>query len=189
MNAATYRLLMLVREFDERCGWQKWGLRSCAEWLAWRCELSMSAAREKVRTAHALREMPAISAAFEDGRLSYSKVRALTRVIEYRDEDTLLDYALRVSATQVEERCREIRNAAPESIGGAWRAWEHRSLVVSRDPARGMIKITVEVPTEDGEVIAKAIERVADAGDAALGLEFAIARRGWRRSSRFERFG
>jgi hypothetical protein len=40
MNAATYRLLMLVREFDERCGWQKWGLRSCAEWLAWRCEQS-----------------------------------------------------------------------------------------------------------------------------------------------------
>ncbi len=178
MNAATYRLLMLVREFDERCGWQKWGLRSCAEWLPWRCELSTSAAREKVRTAHALREMPAISAAFEDGRLSYSKVRALTRVVEYRDEGTLLDYALRVSATQVEERCREIRNAAPESIGAAWRAWEHRSLVVSRDPARGMIKITVEVPTEDGEVIAKAIERVADAGDAALGLEFTAARRG-----------
>jgi hypothetical protein len=173
MNVATYRLLMLVREFDERCGWQKWGLRSCAEWLAWRCDLSMSAAREKVRTAHALREMPAISAAFESGRLSYSKVRALSRVVEYHDEDSLLDYALRVTAAQVEERCREIRNAAPESVGKAWRAWEHRSLVVSRDPVRGMLKITVEVPIEDGEVIAKAIERVADAGDAALGLEFA----------------
>jgi uncharacterized protein DUF222/HNH endonuclease len=177
MNAETYRMLMLVREFDDRCGWQKWGLRSCAEWLAWRCDLSLSAAREKVRTAQALRELPAISAAFEDGRLSYSKVRALTRVVEYRDEDSLLDYALRVSAAQVEERCREIRNAMPESIGTAWRAWEHRSLVVSRDPGRGMLTITVEVPIEDGEVIAKAIERVADAGDAALGLEFVAARK------------
>ena len=114
MNIETYRMLMLVREFDDRLGWQKWGLRSCAEWLAWRCELSLSAAREKVRTAQALREMPAISAAFEDGRLSYSKVRALTRVVEYHDEDSLLAYALQVSAEQVEERCREIRNASPE---------------------------------------------------------------------------
>jgi len=102
----------------------------------------------------ALRDTPAIAAAFEDGRLSYSKVRALTRVVECRDEDTLLAYALEVSAEQLEERCREIRNASPEqSVGGAWRAWEHRSLIVSRDPARAMLKITVELPIEDGEVV------------------------------------
>ncbi len=177
MTTATYRMLMLVREFDDRCGWQKWGFRSCAEWLAWRCDLTLSTAREKVRTAQALREMPTISAAFEDGRLSYSKARALTRVAEYHDAEALLDYALRVTAPQLEERCREIRNAAPESIGTAWRAWEHRSLVISRDPARGTLRISVEVPIEDGEVIAKAIECVADAGDAATGLEFAAARK------------
>ncbi|HEX5049052.1 MAG TPA: DUF222 domain-containing protein [Gammaproteobacteria bacterium] len=177
LNVETYRILMLVREFDDRCGWQKWGYRNCAEWLAWSCDLGMSAARERVRTAQALREMPAIAAAFEDGRLSYSKVRALTRVVEYRDEEQLLDYALRVSAEQVEDRCREIRNGAPESTAGAWRAWEHRSLIISRDAARGMMKITVEVPIEDGEVIANAIERVADAGDAAIGPEFAAARK------------
>src|SRR6185369_4729299 len=131
---------------------------------------SLSAAREHVRTAHALREVPAIAAAFADGRLSYSKVRALTRVVEYRDEDTLLDYALKVSAEQLEERCREIRNASPEeSVAGAWRAWERRSLIVSRDPARGMLKITVELPIEDGEVVVNAIERAADEGDAAVG--------------------
>src|SRR5262245_14711806 len=82
VNVQTYQILLLVREFDDRCGWQKWGLRNCAEWLAWSCDLSMSTARERVRTAHALREMPAIAAALEDGRLSYSKVRALTRVVE-----------------------------------------------------------------------------------------------------------
>jgi Domain of unknown function (DUF222)/HNH endonuclease len=173
MNTQTYRLLLLVRELDDRFGWQKWGLRSCAEWLAWRCDLSLSAAREKMRTAHALRRMPAVSAAFEDGRLSYSKVRALTRVVDCLDEDALLDYALRVTAAQLEERCREIRNSSPESVGTAWRAWEHRSLVVSRDPARGMLRITVEMPVEDGEMVVRAIERVAEAGDEAIGLEFA----------------
>lgn len=85
INTHRYRMLMLVREFDDRMGWQKWSMGNCAEWLAWRCDLSLSAAREHVRTAHALREMPAIAAAFQDGRLSYSKVRALTRVVEYRD--------------------------------------------------------------------------------------------------------
>jgi hypothetical protein len=178
MNAETYRMLMLVREFDERLGWQKWGLPSCAEWLAWRCGLSLSAAREKVRTAHALREMPAVAAAFEDGRLSYSKVRALTRVVEYGGEETLLAYALEVTAAQVDERCREIRNANPDdSTAGAFRAWEHRSLTVYRDRARGMMKITVDVPIGDGEVIAQAIERAAEVCDAANGLEFAAARK------------
>jgi hypothetical protein len=67
MNAETYRMLLLVRDFDDRFGFARWGLRSCAEWLAWSCGLSLSAAREKVRTAQALRTLPAISAAFADG--------------------------------------------------------------------------------------------------------------------------
>ena len=182
MSSQTYRLLVLVRELDDRFGWQKWGMRSCAEWLAWRCDLSLSAAREKMRTAHALRHLPAISAAFGDGRLSYSKVRALTRVVDLVDEESLLDYALRVTASQLEERCREIRNSRPESVGTAWRAWEHRSLVVFRDPVRGMVRITVEMPMEDGEIVAKAIERVAEAGDEAIGLEFAAGHGGVRES-------
>src|SRR5690606_25464874 len=107
LNAETYRLLLLVREFDDRRGWEKSGCRNCAEWFAFRCQLSLSAAREKVRTAQALRRMPAIAQAFAEGRLSYSKVRALTRVAEFHDEQQLLDYALRATAVQVEERCRE----------------------------------------------------------------------------------
>jgi hypothetical protein len=172
MNAQTYELLVLVREFDDRFGWAKWGLRNCAEWLAWRCGLSLSAAREKVRAAQALRGMPATSAAFADGLLSYSKVRALTRVADMHDEDSLLDYALGATAPQVEERCRQIRNVAPESRGSAWRAWERRSLTLIRDGARGLIRISVEVPMEQGEVIAQAIERAAENGDSAMGIEF-----------------
>ena len=96
-------------------------------------------------------------------------------VVDLIDEDSLLDYALRVTASQLEERCREIRNSTPESVGAAWKAWEHRSLVVSRDPLRGMLRITVEMPVEDGEVVVKAIERVAESTDEATGIEFASA--------------
>ena len=74
INAATYELLVLVREFDERAGWLKWGFEHCADWLHWRCDLSVGAAREKVRVAHALKILPEVSGAFREGELSYSKV-------------------------------------------------------------------------------------------------------------------
>jgi hypothetical protein len=176
MNAETYQMLVLVRELDDRLGWAQWGLRTCAEWLAWRCGMSLSAAREKVRTAQALRRAPAISAAFADGLLSYSKVRALTRVVDLHDEDTLLAYALRATASQVEDRCRQIRNGTAESAGGAWRAWERRSLKLFRDEARGVLRISVELPIEQGEIVARALERAVESGDSALGLELAAAR-------------
>ena len=173
INSASYRLLMLVREFDDRLGWAKWSFTNCAEWLAWRCGLSLSAAREKVRAAQALRELPAISAAFADGRLSYSKVRALTRAAELGDEQLLLDYALQATAAQVEERCRQIRNVAPESAAAAMRRWMQRSLTVWRNESHGTMTIKLEVPVEEGELIAHAIDRAVAAGEAASGPEFA----------------
>jgi hypothetical protein len=78
LDAATARLLELLREFDARGGWD--GARSCAEWLSWRVGLDLGAARERVRVARALGGLPLLSAALARGELSYSKVRALTRV-------------------------------------------------------------------------------------------------------------
>ena len=178
INAQSYRLLLLVREFDDRLGWAKWSFRNCAEWLAWRCGVSLSAAREKVRTAQALRSLPAISAAFAHGRLSYSKVRALTRAAQAHDEDLLLAYALQATAAQVEERCRQIRNVYPESVHGAQRVWERRSLSVFRNPERGTLTISVELPLEDGEVITRALDCAVEAGEVATGPEFAES--SWR---------
>jgi hypothetical protein len=171
MNAESYRMLVLVRDFDDRFGYAKWSFKTCAEWLAWRCGLSPSAAREKVRTAQALRWLPVLSRAFADGRLSYSKVRALTRVAHAHDEDLLLRYALDASVMQVEERCRQLRNVQPESVHEARRSWERRSLTVWRDEARGTMRITVEVPIEEGELIANAIDCAVAAGEVSTGLE------------------
>jgi hypothetical protein len=176
----TYRLLMLVADFDDRFGWARWGFRNCAEWLAYRCDLSISTAREKVRMAHALRLMPKTAAAFEDGRLSYSKARALTRVVEIHNEQQLLDYALRVTAPQVEDRCRELRNANPDSVTGALRAWQRRSLTLVRNETRGVVTISVELPLEQGEWVAQALERAVAAGEAATGIEFAACSDGAR---------
>jgi hypothetical protein len=171
INEQSYRFLVLLREFDDRFGWVKWSCRSCAEWLAWRCGISVSAAREHVCTAHALRALPAISAAFAGGKLSYSKVRALTRAALLHDEDLLLAYALQATAAQVEERCRQIRNAAPESADEAQRSWKRRSLSIRRNAANGMLRITIELPIEEGEIVARAIEHAVEVGDVATGPE------------------
>jgi hypothetical protein len=178
LNAETYRMLVLVRDFDARFGWAKWGCASCAEWLAWRCGLSPSAAREKVRTANALRALPAISAAFADGKLSYSKVRALTRVAASHDEDLLLAYALAATAAQVEERCRQIRNAEPDSVHAARHAWQRRSLTLFPDRERNSVRIVVELPADEGELVGRAVDSAVAAGEAALGVEFAGERSG-----------
>jgi hypothetical protein len=90
INSATYELLIMIREFDERAGWTQWGFDNCAEWLAWHCDLSMTTAREKVRVAHALKQLPLISQAFSTGELSYSKVKAMTRVARRDNERQLL---------------------------------------------------------------------------------------------------
>lgn len=171
LNAECYRLLVLVREFDDRMGYAKWSFKTCAEWLSWRCDIGLSAAREKVRTAQVLRHLPAISAAFADGRLSYTKARALTRVALEHDEDLLLAYALRATAPQVEERCRQIRNVSPDSVHGARRAWQRRGLTLWRDEARGVLRLTVELPIEEGELIARAIDCAVAAGEVAIGVE------------------
>ena len=89
LDAATARLLELIREFDARGGWGN-GFRSCAEWLTWRIGLAPNAAREHVRVARALAVLPRLSRALVRGELSYSKVRALTRVATPETEERLL---------------------------------------------------------------------------------------------------
>jgi len=162
INASTYELLVLVRQFDERAGWLKWGLANCAEWLHWRCDLSMSAAREKVRVAHALKVLPAITAGFANGELSYSKVRPLTRVARPDNEESLRSFALKTTASRVEERCRELRCGTVASVDEANRAHCCRALRMHRDADRGMMTITVELPLETGELLEKALDRARD---------------------------
>src|SRR5690606_36463710 len=101
LNAANHRWLALIAEFDRREGWADGSTRSCAHWLGWKCGIDLGAAREKVRVARALEALPRISAAMAGRELSYSKVRALSRVATPATEDTLLMIALHGTAAQI----------------------------------------------------------------------------------------
>ena len=107
IQAATYELLFLIRQFDQREGWSEFA--SCAHWLSWRIGLAPGAAREHVRVARALADLPMLSDAMRRGVISYSKVRAVTRVATPETEQTLLDVALAGTAAHVEQVVRAWR--------------------------------------------------------------------------------
>ncbi|MGI9295388.1 MAG: DUF222 domain-containing protein [Pseudomonadales bacterium] len=90
INAATYRFLALIAEFEKRQAWAGDGYRSCAHWLNVRCGIGLPAARDRVRVALALEALPNISRAFAEGKLSFSKAREMTRVANAANEDYLL---------------------------------------------------------------------------------------------------
>ena len=122
LNAANYRFLKLLDEFDRHEGWAGDGIRSLAHWLNFKCGLGHLVAREKVRGARALRALPLIDAAFERGEISYSKVRAMTRVATPENEVELLNIARHGTAAHMERlvrayrRCRKQVDAAPGEL-------------------------------------------------------------------------
>src|SRR6266851_794064 len=105
LDAATARLLELIRAFDARGGWNT-GFRSCAAWPSWRVGLDLGAARERVRVARALWMLPLLAEALARGELSYAKVRALTRVATPETEARLLGVGRAGTAAHVERIVR-----------------------------------------------------------------------------------
>ncbi len=101
--AAESRLLTLIREFDDKEYWARLGFCSCAHWLNFKCGIGMNAAREKVRVANALAKLPKMDERFSKGELSYSKVRAMTRIADETNEDYLLMIAKHGTAHHVEK--------------------------------------------------------------------------------------
>ena len=79
-NVIEHKLLTLIRLYDRHEAWGSGGFLSCADWLSWRIGLGLKAARERVRVARALAALDKIDAVFGRGELSYSQVRAITRV-------------------------------------------------------------------------------------------------------------
>jgi len=120
VDAGVGRWLLLVGEFDRRKGYERWECRSTAFWLNWQCGISMRTGQEQVRVGRALLEYPGVADALRSGRLSYSKVRAITRVVTPETEATLIDLASAVPASQIErvvagrKRVDVLENAAAD---------------------------------------------------------------------------
>jgi Asp-tRNA(Asn)/Glu-tRNA(Gln) amidotransferase C subunit len=157
LDAGTQRLLTDVRRFDVEEMWGAQGCLSCAHWLNWRCGIALGAAREKVRVARALGSLPLIDDALRLGQVSYSKVRAMTRVATPENERQLLDLATASTASQLEKICRLFdqmvrpdRQPEPER----WMRVAHTD--------DGMVRIDVKVRREEAARLLEACRASAE---------------------------
>ena len=147
----------MLREFDERSGWSC-GFRSCAHWLNWRTGLELGAPREKVRVARALAALPYISAAMERGEISFSKVRALTRIATPANEEELLGFAKAGTAAHVERLVRSWRRI-DRSVEQRKEERRHESLFLrAYTDEDGMVVIRARLAPEAGAAFLKALE-------------------------------
>lgn len=166
LAAGECRWLLFVAEYDRREGWRGWGCRTAAFWLSWKCGLDPRTARQKLRVAHALTSFPRIRDEFAAGRLTYSKVRALTRIATPESEDDLVNIGLSGTAAHIEALARgyrrverqEIRaeaSSAPATDPATWRGVQF----VDDDGSTVMIARLTE---EETELVRRALDSAGD---------------------------
>jgi hypothetical protein len=163
VHAATYRLLVMIAEFDDLHGWEREGHKDCARWLAFRTGIELHAAREKVRAARALAGLPAISASMSRGELSFSKVRALTRVATPETEAELLELSRGATASQTERLVRgwKLGSRIDEDERERLRH-DSRTFSVFVDE-EGMYVVQGRLTPEVGAALMRAVEAASDA--------------------------
>lgn len=159
----TCAFLLMLSEFDEREG-LRWfpGLKTIAHWVSWSCSMSPGAAREHVRVARALRSMPRTVAEFSAGRLSFSKVREMTRVVDRVGEEILVELAGQMTAAQLARTVGGVRSVAGHRIGQE--CLREASWSVRED---GMIEVRAVLPPETGAELVNSIEHAMGRDDAA----------------------
>jgi hypothetical protein len=175
LHAATYRLIAMLREFEDLGGCSGWP--SAAHWLQWRCGFSLGTAREKFRVARALPGLPLIRTAFKRGELSFAQVRALTRIATPENEATVLGWAKHSTASHMERLARQYRRYGENAAAMS----QHRERSLTHwEEADGMVSFRIRLPAEQAAVVLQAIEAAKDTLDGRdldeLPVEDGIAR-------------
>jgi hypothetical protein len=154
--AATARTLQAVGAFDERGLWGTDGASSMSSWLAARYRLARATAREWVRVAHALRDLPAIAEAFAHGQLSWDQVRPLTR---FADPDSDVDLCRRAQELSPGDLWVEARRHERLSARKAQDAHRRRCLAIWWDPEKPLLFLNGMFPGEQGAAVEAALCR------------------------------
>jgi hypothetical protein len=161
ISAATCRWLALIAEVDRREGYTEWGFACCSTWLSWRCSLGPAAARDHVRVARCLDELPRIRTEFASGALTYSKVRALTRVANGKNEEQLVILGRHATAAQLERFVRAYRGVIRNQVDAeaGQKRDSHLSCSWTDD---GELEIRGRLPVAEGAIVVKALECARD---------------------------
>ncbi len=161
IDAAMHRLLTAIREFDIASGWHVQGALSCAHWLAWRVGWDLRTARERVRVARKLAELPMVDEALRRGAMSYSQARAITRVATAEQEAVWIEHAKHMPASQLDTLCRSYQNVqaydqahgAGAMAGGMAAQVAAQRTVTRRSLDNGMVKFEVVVSSDEAAIV------------------------------------
>ena len=164
IDAAMHRLLAAIREFDKASGWHVQGALSCAHWLAWRVGWDLRTARERVRVARKLAELPLIDEELRIGAMSYSQARAISRVATAENEARWVGYAKHMPASQLDTLCRSYENvqaydqahgSETEAMTGAVLAAQvaAQRTVTRRRLDNGMVKFEVVLASDEAAIV------------------------------------
>lgn len=159
--AAMCRFLLAVAEYDQRRSWERWECHDMAGWLSWKCGISQVTAREYVRVGNALVELPLVRERFSTGGLSYSQVRAISRVATAATEDMLLGFAEVSTGAQLERITRAYRRCGEAAAEEEAKQDQGRYLRYSYDED-GCLVGSFRLPAEPGALLAGAIEAMSD---------------------------
>jgi hypothetical protein len=175
LHRAEHRLLQLIGRLDAERRWDD-AMPSCAHWLNYYCGIDLVTAREKVRVARALADLPLVAERFTDGELSYSKVRAITRIATWENEQELVRFAMGTTATHVEQYVRAQRQA--DRLADARVAYEsyRQRTFTCHTMEDGSLVFEGRLPAEQAAMLLRALERAADwafrdAGSAQPGAQ------------------
>ncbi len=143
------RMLAVLGEFDRRQVWASWECRSAQQWLSWKCGLGYTAASERLRVARVLPSLPAIGAALAAGRLSWSKVREVTRVATPADDERWATLAEAATASQVAVLVSAARRVTPRD---AARQLDVRGFTWASE-SDGSTTISIRLPAERARTV------------------------------------
>lgn len=152
--SAKAQFLSALREFVARGAYLHWGCVTPIQWLSWKCGLGRVAASEHLRVAAALRDLPVIAAAMATGQLSWSKVRAVTRVATPDTDREWADLAAAGTAAHVELMVAAYRHATPGELADHHAA---RSLTWRQDPD-GAVTLTLRLPPDTAATVIAAVD-------------------------------
>lgn len=158
--AATSRWLMILAELVTRGVWAEQGARTPTQWLSWAVSMGESTAREHIRVALRLRRFPKVAKLFAAGEISYSKVRAITR-LDPKLEDQLLEYATYATGAQLERIVRGYRSVEDAAPGEQEDPWVRRQLIWRQEPD-GTLDVRLRLPAVVGLTMIATLEHYAD---------------------------
>jgi hypothetical protein len=171
IDVAEHALITRLRLFDAHEAWASCGFLSCAHWLSWRVGVGLKAAREKVRVARALGDLEKIDALFSRGELSYSKVRAITRVATPESEQDFIDMAMHATAAQIERLTRSYQRSLELAADPSEQPRSQRRFVRRTETLGGMIRIEMQLPPEEAAIVWDAMLSASDQADTPAAPE------------------